>query len=225
MTEADWLASRRPQPMLAFLLEPQSDRNLRLQSQLGLEAAERAYRRYDRKLELFMVACCRRIWHLIADGRSRNLVGVTERYADGLASFEELDAANAAAEAACFDHEPDNLPEVMAYSTAHLWEDDAADIAAHAAGCAARALGSDEANQAAELAAQADLLRDLFGPWPFREVRIDPSWLAWNDGTVVKLAASIADPGGRTGRGGLHERRHPGALPGPQLPRPWLLCP
>jgi hypothetical protein len=35
------------------------------------------------------------------------------------------------------------------------------------------------------------LLRDLFGPFPFREVPIDPAWLASNDGVVGKLAASI----------------------------------
>jgi hypothetical protein len=163
--------------MLGFLLRLQSDRNLRLQSRSRWEEAERAYRSYNRKLELFLVACSRRIGGLLADGRSRNLVDVAERYVDGLASFEEREAANAAAEAACFDHEPDNLAEVVAYSTAHLWEDDAADVAAHAAGCAARALGSDEADQAAELAAQADLLRDIFGPLPFREVPIDPAWL------------------------------------------------
>jgi hypothetical protein len=36
-----------------------------------------------------------------------------------------------------------------------------------------------------------DLLRDLFGPLPFRDVRIDPAWFAWNEGVVGKLAASI----------------------------------
>jgi len=32
------------------------------------------------------------------------------------------------------------------------------------------------------------LLRDLFGPLPFREVRIEPAWRAWNDGAIVRLA-------------------------------------
>jgi hypothetical protein len=31
------------------------------------------------------------------------------------------------------------------------------------------------------------LLRDIFGPLPFRPVRIDPAWLCWNDGTVRRL--------------------------------------
>jgi len=32
------------------------------------------------------------------------------------------------------------------------------------------------------------LLRDIFGPLPFRAVFVDPAWLIWNDGTVKKLA-------------------------------------
>jgi hypothetical protein len=35
--------------------------------------------------------------------------------------------------------------------------------------------------------AQAALLFDIFGN-PFRPVKVRPSWLAWNDQTVVKLA-------------------------------------
>jgi hypothetical protein len=39
-----------------------------------------------------------------------------------------------------------------------------------------------------ELAAQASLLRDLFGN-PFRPPpSIDPSWLAWSGGTILRLA-------------------------------------
>jgi hypothetical protein len=34
------------------------------------------------------------------------------------------------------------------------------------------------------------LLRDVFGN-PFRRVTVDPVWLTWNDGTVVKLAEGI----------------------------------
>jgi hypothetical protein len=38
----------------------------------------------------------------------------------------------------------------------------------------------------------ADILRDLFGN-PFRPVAVDPSWLAWQDGTVRALAQNIYD--------------------------------
>jgi hypothetical protein len=37
-------------------------------------------------------------------------------------------------------------------------------------------------------AAQADLLRDIFGCLPFRDVRLDAAWLTWNDRAAVKLA-------------------------------------
>jgi hypothetical protein len=40
----------------------------------------------------------------------------------------------------------------------------------------------------AEPAAQQALLRDLCGPLPFRPVTIEPAWLAWNAGTVRRLA-------------------------------------
>jgi hypothetical protein len=43
-----------------------------------------------------------------------------------------------------------------------------------------------------ERAAQADLLRDIIGPAPFRPLPpLPPSVRAWNDGLVVKLATSI----------------------------------
>ena len=39
---------------------------------------------------------------------------------------------------------------------------------------------------------QCALLRCLFGN-PFRPVSLDPAWLGWNAGTVVKLAQAIYD--------------------------------
>jgi hypothetical protein len=54
--------------------------------------------------------------------------------------------------------------------------------------------GAADAEPAAKGVAEAahcQVLRDLFGPLPFRAVCIDPVWLAWHGGAVVKLAQAV----------------------------------
>lgn len=48
--------------------------------------------RYQRELRLFAAACARRVWHLLPP-ESHACVELSERFANGLASAEELDSA------------------------------------------------------------------------------------------------------------------------------------
>jgi hypothetical protein len=41
--------------------------------------------------------------------------------------------------------------------------------------------------------ARSKLLRDIFGPLPFRPILLDLAWLTWNNGTVRRLAQTICD--------------------------------
>jgi hypothetical protein len=75
MTEQEWLDCTDPEPIL----------------RAGRGKLSK------RKLHLFAVACCRRLWSLIADTEARAALECVERYADGLAGEEELARASGAA--------------------------------------------------------------------------------------------------------------------------------
>src|SRR5438045_8606363 len=87
MNEAEWMACAAPGAMLEQL------------TRLGKAREEQG----RRKMRLFAWACCRRVWSKLGDERSRDAVTVSELFADGLASAEELLKARDAADAACED--------------------------------------------------------------------------------------------------------------------------
>jgi hypothetical protein len=146
------------------------------------------------------VACCRRIWQLLPDERSRQAVEVAERYADAQATEEELEAASAAAWAVWdADREPDSAGKGNSDGRDDAFPSGAWLAAYNAAippgGAAPAFVAPHEmareatANSETEGAAQCVLLRDLFGN-PFRPVAVDPGWLTPE---VVHLAQSIYD--------------------------------
>jgi hypothetical protein len=166
----------------------------------------------NRKLRLFACACCRRVWDSLSTDENRHAVEVAERFADGLASDDELTTAERKATRPARDaaarHHISNFPSAAAKAAARLVGSRAySRVYAAYAGQAtsdapqqvARELGvSAEAAkdprdayieaEAHEAEIQTDLLRDLFGPLPFHLVTIDRTWLAWNDGVVIRLA-------------------------------------
>lgn len=199
MDEADWDRCTVPEAMLRWL-----------QSAGWLTG---------RKARLFAVACCRRIWPLLTDERSRRAVEVAERYADGAVADAVLQTSSAAADtaeqAAYGAFSPaDRRLAILEQAERSPW--DAALAAPRAAvQCAQPVCGghygvdvgwscveatawaaiAGDANAwdaaiVAEHAAQADLVRDLFGPLPFRPVTIEASWRTPN---VVTLGQTVYD--------------------------------
>jgi hypothetical protein len=134
-----------------------------------------------RKVTLYACACCRRIWVHLTRPASRAAVEMAERFADGLASSAELRAAR---EEANRDYE---LGEWAVLAAASCADDQNGDFYDHAMHCAAIVV--DDRSDGPEAAAQADLIRDIFGN-PFRPVTVNPAWRTAN---VSALAQAIYD--------------------------------
>jgi len=131
----------------------------------------------ERKLRLFAAACCRRVW-LRTDPRLREAIRTAEEYADGEVRPSTLRNALRY----CGGGEPSLVwgPEL---SVDHV------NAAVRAAtGCIVRV--AEAGRRDPERAAQAALLRDLFGQL-YHSFTADPAWLAWNGGTVVRVAEAV----------------------------------
>jgi hypothetical protein len=165
MTEAEWLTSTDPEPMLDFLEATAS----------------------GRKLRLFACACCRRFWRCLNDARSRDAIEVAERLADGAATVGEREAA---AESS-WEATKGLLNAAMYSAQAVHWTLN--ESPSFAASEAARDIESasvcDPDDPEEEPAAQAGLLRDIFGN-PFRPTAVDR---ARRTPTVVSAAQTIYD--------------------------------
>ncbi len=170
MTEEEWLTCVDPMPMLGFLRGKAS----------------------DRKLRLFAVACCRRIWHLLTDERSRKAVEVAEGFAYGMNTRSELLQSWAGAEAVVDPWaSTDEAQEHPSWRQTRM-ETHAGYLVACASDPDVRFAGvydiirvssSEERNH------QSTTFRDIFGN-PFRTVAFNP---AWRSPKVVALAQAIYD--------------------------------
>jgi len=182
MTEEEWLDATNPEAMERLLVNTAS----------------------PRKLRLYAVACCRRIWRLILSEEDRDAVAVAERLADGLATNSERRTAVKRTS-------PSGQSDRCIAAECALAVD-AAQAAVSTADHAALAVGWEQSPFEYELgvwgpaaeqgkdrehAAQTGLLRDIFGN-PFRPVTFDP---AWRTRTAVSLA------------GQMYESRDFGAMP------------
>ena len=185
MTEQEWLASDDAKRMLYLLSGEEIHEDghitpLRVKG-LAIHTITR------RKLMLYACACCRLVWPLLVDDRSRKAVIVAEHFADGEASDEEL-------------HEADILAR-------NAWLEMAAPDFSSAAYLAWGRNAHDAVRDGSRLipsSALANLLRDVVGS-PFRPLlprsrksarfwrqKLE-SWLAWNGGIIPILAKTIYD--------------------------------
>jgi hypothetical protein len=152
-TEEEWLACTNPTDLAHYLVSP-------------------------RKQRLFACACVRGVPAVLQDRICREVLEVSERYADGEAGVHELQLSES--RLARVERKGRLTPAVVEAVRTCC----AAVMPALLA--ALRACGACEK----EVLRQCHLLRDIRGN-PFRPVTVHPRWLRWNDGTAPKMAKAI----------------------------------
>jgi hypothetical protein len=166
VTEQDWMRCTDPKEMLGLL----------------------KWRANDRQVRLLLCACGRTIWGQLPDGRGRNAVEASERFADEpgdedtlVAAYREAAAALREAQADETDRYRDPVPPARAEAAAICLE------------LVDRWVGVGTAvalaGQAIPQRSLAELLREIFHP--FRPVTVEAAWLAWHGGAAVKLAEAV----------------------------------
>jgi hypothetical protein len=133
----------------------------------------------ERKWRLFAVACVARF--ATVDPQIERLVRIIELYADGGTGWNELSSVRKALK----ELVRQAMQRNMAVGAGAL---QSVEAAAHpSAGTAAEWALRHVVGESG-----ARFVRDLFGN-PFREFRIDPAWLTFNDNTIDRLAQAIYD--------------------------------
>jgi hypothetical protein len=169
MTEAEWFACTNPKPMLEFLRS----------------------RATDRKLRLFAVACCRRVWDQL-DEEYRAAVEFAELFAEGRATEEQRSSL-----LRFLSDRPMSELVGPSFSARRAVRSTLLGKYQDRSWCSRASKAANEAAESTdrfeeELAAQAVLLREIIGN-PFHPVVMDPLWLAWNDSCVVRIAQAVYD--------------------------------
>ncbi|HJZ58229.1 MAG TPA: hypothetical protein VKE74_25025 [Gemmataceae bacterium] len=185
MTEQEWVGTTRPLPMETFLHKSNAS---------------------ERKRLLIGPACCRMIWELLTDPRSRAAVVLAEELVDEPRGSDRGQSENEAAVQAwrSFDfHTRCGSAALAAHLSLGLcrrwhgrgrWENNVGDVMLKVrdaeddySGSWGRYVLPGDPNFQPDHPRQADLLRDIFGN-PFRPVAFDPSW---RTGTVASLAKGM----------------------------------
>jgi hypothetical protein len=174
ITPAEWMACTDSYPMLWSF--------------------RRMIRDHPRKARLFAVACCRRIGHLLDDPRSRKAIEVARRYADGAATYKQLLAAQYTAKAAHEDvTSKGKVGSAAEWAAEFATATDAWFAATRASNFAYVAAGGDVRHSAPERAAQAHLLRCIFGGLPFAPEEPEPAVPRPIDAGITVFAQTIYD--------------------------------